>query len=110
MHTAVNLVIDYAAMKLSSVQLGRYPRLVLLLLLLAAQGIANAHELGASHAPTADSCASCIIGHGLGAAVSVSPDAPQLEIGHALIANYPLTRAVPSRTFSHFARAPPAFL
>jgi len=97
-------------MKIAFSRLGRYPRLALLLLMLAAQGIANAHELGDSHAITSDSCATCIIGHGLGTAVSVSHDAPQIQVYHALIANHVIISAAVSRTGSNFARAPPASL
>jgi hypothetical protein len=110
LHTTANLVIDNKAMKLSYFKLGRYPRLALLLLMLAAQGIANAHEFGDSHAITSDSCATCTIGHGLGTAVSASHEAPQIEVYHALITNHVIISAAVSRTYSRLARAPPASL
>jgi len=97
-------------MKLAYSRLGRYPRLALLLLMLAAQGIANAHEFGDSHAITSDSCATCIIGHGLGTAIGVNHEAPQIQVYHALITNHVIISAAVSRTHSHFARAPPASL
>jgi len=91
-------------------RLGRYPRLALLLLMLAAQGVANAHELGDSHAITSDSCATCIIGHGLGTAVTDSPVALQIPFCHAPVSLQSITNLAISRTHSHFARAPPASL
>ena len=90
--------------------LGRYPRLALLLLMLAAQGIASVHDLGDSHTFKSDLCATCIIGHGLGAAVSVSHDASQIPIYHALIAIVAITSAAVARTYSNIARAPPISL
>lgn len=110
LNITADLVICTDAMKLSTFKLGRYPRLALLLLMLAAQGIANAHELGDSHVITSDSCATCIIGHGLGAAVGVSHDAPQIQVYHALIANHVIISAAVSRTCANFARAPPTSL
>ena len=97
-------------MKSFKLTLGRYPRLALLLLLLAAQGIASVHDLGDSHAFKSDLCATCIIGHGLGAAVSVSHDVPQIPIYHALIAIVAITSAAVARTYSNIARAPPVSL
>ena len=97
-------------MKPSTFKLGRYPRLALLLLMLAAQGIVNVHALDDSHSHNSDSCATCIIGHGLGAAVSVSHYAPQIQVYHALIANDVIISAAVSRSCSNFARAPPSSL
>jgi hypothetical protein len=110
LHSKFNLVIGSGYMKFSAATLGRYPRIALLLLLLAAQGIANAHELGDSHAFASDSCASCIIGHGMGSAITGCQDAPQIQICHALIANHVIVSAAVVRTRSSFARAPPASL
>lgn len=107
LNTSVNLDIYADAMKPFSFALGRYSRLALLLLMLAAQGITNAHELGDSHAIASDSCATCIIGHGLGTAVSVSHDAPQVQVYHAPVTLQSITNLAISRTHSHFARAPP---
>jgi hypothetical protein len=95
-------------MKSLTSTLGHYPRLALLLFMLAAQGIAGVHELGDSHALESDLCATCIVGHGLGAAVTVSYDAPQLQIYHALIVIVAITSAAVARTYSNIARAPPA--
>ena len=97
-------------MKSLTSTLGHYPRLALLLLMLAAQGIASVHDLGDSHAFKSDLCATCIIGHGLGAAVSVSYDAPQVQIYHALIALVAMPSAAVARTYSNIARAPPVSL
>jgi hypothetical protein len=97
-------------MKLSSCTLSRYLRLSLLLLMLAAQGVVNAHELGDSHALQSDPCTTCLVGHGLGAAVSVNFEAPQVQIGHLVIPTYSIPDVSVSRTQTHFARAPPGTL
>lgn len=97
-------------MKSLTSTLGRYPRFALLLLMLAAQGVASVHELGDSHALNSDLCATCIVGHGLGAAVSVSHDAPKIPIYRPVIANPAVTTATVARTYSNIARAPPASL
>ncbi len=97
-------------MKLSSFTLSRYLRLSLLLLMLAAQGIVNAHELGDSHSLQSDPCTTCLVGHGLGAAVSVNYEAPQVQIGHVVIPTYSILDVLFARTQSHFARAPPGTL
>lgn len=91
-------------------QLGRYTRLALLLLMLAAQGIASAHELGDSHALESELCTTCVIGHGLGAAVDICPAAAQLPLYHAYVILPALIPAATTRTSTNFARAPPASL
>ncbi len=110
LNTAGNLVIDTAAMKLSSFKLGRCLRFALLLLLLSAQGIVNAHELGDGHSLQADPCTTCLVGHCLGAAVNVSYEAPQVPVGHTPISIYSLCEVLVFYTQSHFARAPPGAL
>ncbi len=94
-------------MNLSSFTLSRYLRLTLLLLMLASQGIVNAHELGDSHSFEADTCTTCIIGHGLGTAVSVCHEAPQVQARHALVPVHATTHTPVSHTTCHLARAPP---
>jgi len=97
-------------MNVAFFRLGRYPRLAVLLLMLSAQGVANAHELGDSHAITADSCATCIMGNGLGTAITGSQDAPQIPFYHAPVSLQSITNVTISRTHSQFARAPPVSL
>ena len=97
-------------MKSTSFKLGRYLRFTLLLLMLAAQGIVNAHELGASHSLKSDVCTTCLIGHGLGGAVNVSHAAPPLQVWQVLIPIHSITDTLVSPTYSTFARAPPASL
>ncbi len=97
-------------MKLSSFTLSRYLRLSLLLLMLAAQGVVNAHELGDSHSLQSDPCTTCLVGHGLGAAISVNYEAPRVQISHLIISTYSILDIQLSRTQSRFARAPPGTL
>lgn len=95
-------------MRNSADNLGRYARLALLLLMLAAQGIAVAHEIGEDHRLQSHSCATCIIGQGLDTAVSVKNEAPTV---HPRLAFAPPTRSITAiltpRVNSHAARAPP---
>jgi len=105
-----NLAIDSCAMNLFSFTLNRRLRLALLLLLLAAQGIVNAHDLDDSHAFKADACATCIIGHGLGVAVSVCHDVPQIRLYQVWTPIHAITTTAVSRTQCHHARAPPGSL
>ena len=93
----------------SSFDLGRPARLALLLLMLAAQGIAFAHDLGDSHSLNSDPCATCVIGHGLGTAVSSSCAAPSLQLYQPPLAAYSNAATPTSRTNHHPARAPPPF-
>ena len=87
--------------------LGRKLRLVLLLLVLAAQGIANAHELGSSHTLDSHPCSICLGGHGLGAAINAHPDVPQLQVGQALVPSHSITNVRSSHSSYYFTRAPP---
>jgi hypothetical protein len=91
----------------SSFNLGRYARLALLLLMLAAQGMAFAHDIGDSHVLKSDPCASCVIGHGLGTAVSSSCAAPSLPLYQPLLPACTNAATPTSRTNYHPARAPP---
>lgn len=104
------LAIDNDVMNLPSLNLDRYLRLVLLLLMLAAQGIVNAHELGDKHSLDSHLCSTCVVGHGLCTALSVSYEAPQLQVCHALLPIDATTVKQVSRTHCHFARAPPGAL
>lgn len=94
-------------MNSSVVTLGRWSRLALLLLLLAAQGVAVAHDLDSSHSPAADSCAICITGHGLGAAVAASCDTPSWHVLPPQPAVQPVVATLAGRSTCHLARAPP---
>lgn len=96
------------AMNLSNVQLSRSLRLALLLLMLASQGIVNAHALGDSHSLETDTCSTCIIGHGLGAAVGASHEAPPAQVLRVSLPLQATVAARVARTTSQFARAPPA--
>ncbi|MCB1690775.1 MAG: hypothetical protein KDI33_19915 [Halioglobus sp.] len=94
-------------MNTSSFNLGRYSRLALLLLMLAAQGIAVAHDLGDGHGLTSHPCSSCIIGHGLGTAVNNSCETPVLQVHRAFAPVHAITATLAPRTSCHCARAPP---
>lgn len=95
------------AMNLSAFQLSRSLRLALLLLMLASQGIVNAHALGDQHLLETDTCSTCVIGHGLGAAIGASHDAPPVQVRHASAPQQATVCARVARTTCHFARAPP---
>ena len=88
---------------------GRYSRLALLLLMLAAQGISAAHDIGDSHSLKSDLCSTCIIGHGLGAGVSVSYETPALRTYQPLASIHSIAAPLSARTDCHLARAPPLF-
>lgn len=97
-------------MKLYTFNPGRHLRLALLLMLLAAQSIGYAHEIGHVDSVESGICATCSIGNGLGAGVTVSHEAPEVQVCHALIPVHSVALALVSRTNSHFARAPPTSL
>jgi hypothetical protein len=94
-------------MHLTSFTISRGLRLALLLLMLASQGIANAHALGDSHSLETDTCATCVIGHGLGAALGDSFEAAPAQIVRVLLPLQATVSARVARTTCHFARAPP---
>lgn len=96
-------------MKPSLLNLGRYSRLALLLLMLAAQGVANAHDISGSHAFSSDACSTCIIGHGMGTAINASVDTPALAVSQSPVPVHAVTVTLASPTTGHFARAPPLF-
>jgi hypothetical protein len=96
------------AMNLSAFQLSRSLRLALLLLMLASQGIANAHALDDQHLLESDTCSTCVIGHGLGAAIGASHEAPPVQLWLPAQTLQPTISVRFARTTSHFARAPPA--
>ncbi len=89
---------------------GRNLRLALLLLLLASQGIANAHEQSAGHSLDSHLCSVCLIGHSLGAAVSANSDLPQLSAACAVGLTQPVVAVLISHRNKYLARAPPASL
>jgi hypothetical protein len=72
-------------MNMTSFTISRGLRLALLLLMLASQGIANAHALDDSHSLEKDNCATCIIGHGLGAALGDSYEAAPVQVVRVLL-------------------------
>lgn len=86
---------------------GRYARLALLLLMLAAQGIAVAHDIGGDHGLQSHSCATCIIGQGLGTAVSFSHETPTQYPCSTFAPADPTLVALAPKTNYHFARGPP---
>ena len=97
-------------MNLSSYILGRHLRLALLLLLLASQGIVNAHELGSSHSLDSHHCSTCLIGHGLGGAVNVHPDVPQVQVAQAPVSIHSIADVLAPRSHYYSTRAPPGSL
>ena len=111
MAMSLNSGCDYgitsAAMNPSSFNLGRYSRLALLLLMLAAQGITVAHDLGDHHGLKSHPCSTCIIGHGLGIAVSSSCETPPLQVYQTFVPIRGISAALPPRVNCHCARAPP---
>ena len=94
-------------MKTSPYNLGRYARLTLILLMLMAQGVAIAHDVGDNHGLQSHPCATCIIGHGLGAAVNTSCDTPLLRAYQPQIPAQAMTAPLALRPGCHPARAPP---
>ena len=97
-------------MNMTSFTISRGLRLALLLLMLASQGIANAHALDDSHSLEKDNCATCIIGHGLGAALGDSYEAAPVQVVRVLLPRPVIVSARIARTTCHFARALPASL
>ena len=94
-------------MNKSPYNLGRYARLTLVLLMLMAQGFAIAHDVGDNHGLQSHPCATCIIGHGLGAAVSVNYESPLLRSYQPQVPPLAITATLASRPGCHLARAPP---
>jgi hypothetical protein len=94
-------------MNLSSFTLSRSLRLALLLLMLASQGIVSAHALSDKHLLDTHTCSTCVIGHGLGAALGTAHEALPLPIYRATPPLQPVISALAARVISHFARAPP---
>ena len=110
LYSALDCDIHTAAMHTSTFNLGRYSRLALLLFMLAAQGFAVAHDIGDGHALQSDPCPSCIIGHGLGAAISAKYDTPPFQAYQAFTPIACSTAIPTSRVNCHLARAPPKSL
>lgn len=97
-------------MNLSSFTLGRSLRLALLLLMLASQGIVSVHALDAAHHLDTDNCPTCVIGHGLGAALDAVNEGPLVQAYRVIPAMQPTVAAGAARVTSQFARAPPGAL
>lgn len=97
-------------MKIAASPFGRYLRAALMLLLLAAQGVAAAHELNHWHGPSQEICATCSIGNGLDSPLAApqtplqTPDRSAFVYTHAV---WTIHWEVP-RNF--FQRAPPFHL
>ena len=90
--------------------IGRNLRLILLLLLLASQGIANAHEQSAGHSFDSHLCSVCLIGQSLSAAVSANSDVTQLSAAGAVGLPQPIAAVlIPHRNY-YSTRDPPASL
>ena len=90
--------------------IGRRLRLALLLLLLASQGIANAHEQSVGHWLDSHLCSVCLIGQSLSAAVSANSDVPQLFAACAVGLPQPIAAVlIPHRNY-YSTRDPPASL
>lgn len=86
-------------------------RLVVLLLLLASQGVAGAHDLCPDHVGDQHECSICVLGHGVGAAVAVSSPAPlQLKTTPIQIPFYPAGHILFFPGKYYFSRAPPESL
>ena len=107
LYGALDCDIHSAAMHISTFNLGRYSRLALLLLMLAAQGFAVAHDIGDGHGLTSHPCSTCIIGHGLGVAVSSSYETSPLQVYQTSVPIHASTATLPTRVNCHCARAPP---
>lgn len=101
-------VISLVAMRTSSLNLSRYTRLALLFVMLTAQGIAVAHDVQDGHELELHSCSTCIIGHGMGAAVGTSYEPTPLQKIPCLVAERAVSATLVARTNSQFARAPPS--
>ena len=97
-------------MKIYSNLIGRNLRLILLLLLLASQGIANAHEQSPGHSFDSHLCSVCLIGHSLTPAVNANSDVPQLSAACAVGLTQPVVAVLISHRNKYLARAPPASL
>ena len=97
-------------MTIHSNLVGRNLRLILLLLLLASQGIANAHEQNVGHSLDSHLCSVCLIGQSLNAAVSANSDLPQLSTACAAGLTQPVAAVLISHRNAYLARAPPASL
>ena len=103
-------VIHRSVMSTSPHILGRSLRLVLLLLLLAAQGFVTAHELDSGHTLDSHACSVCVVGHGLGAAITAQPDVPQLQVVQASVPSHSIRNVRSSHKSYYFTRAPPQSL
>lgn len=86
------------------------PVLILLLLVLAAQLVAQLHELGHSAEPEQEVCQSCLTGGGLD---SVVPPSGKGDVSHSTKRGdraQPVTEAGSEFVLSYAPRAPPSIL
>ena len=90
--------------------LSRNLRLVLLLLLLGSQGIANAHEQTASHSLDSHLCSVCLISNSLVAAVDAHSDLPQFSAACSVYLTQPVAAVLIFHHNYYLTRAPPASL
>ena len=90
--------------------LSRNLRIALLLLLLASQSIAHSHELTADHNFGSQTCSSCHMGNGFGAAIDAGPTEIALQSSSASAPVHAPDIVVTSRASFYFGRAPPEAL
>lgn len=97
-------------MKLTPSRVCIWLRIALVTLMLAAQGLAYAHELGHLETGYSNNCGICSIGHGFGSSVNASHDIASIQVERALISTSTIIAIVKTRLPAHFARAPPLSL
>lgn len=90
--------------------LSRNLRVVLLLLMLASQGVAHSHELTADHSYGSQACSSCHMGNGFGAAITANPAELHLQFCSNPAPVYQAVYITFSRASFYFGRAPPQSL
>ena len=110
LNVAAYTVIHSSVMYTSPHILGRTSRLVLLLLLLAAQGFVTAHELDSGHTLDSHACSACVVGHGLGAAITAQPDVPQFQVVQTSVPSHSISNVRSSHKSYYLSRAPPQAL
>lgn len=97
-------------MKRPATSTSRILRAALLILLLAAQGFAVAHEFEHWGQPTQELCATCSLSSGLDAPVASNPPALESTLKPAVYFQY-CAKSIAQRTARHYdQRAPPFYL
>ena len=100
-------VIIYFQMKLLTAKLQLISRLALLVLMLAAQGAAYAHEIGHFESGNSNFCEICSIGSSLDNAVTISHDIPTVQSGICSHSLSTFVAVFDKAAPTNFARAPP---